>query len=198
MVGDANQPPRQAWQQSEQRAGRSGQASFGPRQGEAASLPSHAGRLRTGSRASQHGLSRSPTLTASSLLKIPVQNGGWAWRTNHRDAHLPRRARRPLKDARASLRGVPTSSSGGDETAGAAKGPSRRTASSLGGAGSSEPCHVAGESSRGGWGEEKWAGGLGDSLRPDDDGVVMEPRGRARACATLLAGRPVAERRPRS
>lgn len=47
-------------------------------------------------------------------------------------------------------------------------------------------------------GEEKWAGGLGDSLRPDDNGVVMEPRSRARACATLLAGRPVAERRPRS
>lgn len=64
MVGDANQPLRQVWQHSEQRAGRSGQASFGPRQGEAASLPSHAGRLRTGSPASQHGLSRSPTLTA--------------------------------------------------------------------------------------------------------------------------------------
>lgn len=43
---------------------------------------------------------------------------------------------------------------------------------------------MAGERRRGGGGEEKWAGGCGDSETPGDDEVVMVPRGRARACAT--------------
>lgn len=40
----------------------------------------------------------------------------------------------------------------------------------------------------------------GDRLRRDDDDdeVVMEPRGRARACAAVPTGRPLVELRPGS
>lgn len=41
----------------------------------------------------------------------------------------------------------------------------------------------------------------GDRLRRDDDDddeVVMEPRGRARACASVPTGRPPVELRPQS
>lgn len=102
---------------------------------------------------------RSPPTRGSSkprLEAVPqrlfAQGPGTKWRrargTNHRDARLPRRERRPLRDVRPSLRGVPASPSGGE-------GPSRRTVDSLHGAGSSEPSHVAGDRRRGGGGRRK-------------------------------------------
>lgn len=113
-----------------------------------------------------------------SKFKVPYTKWRRTLGTNHRDARLPRRELRPLRDVRDSLGGVPASPSGWG-------GPSRRT---------STVSMVPGPPSRVTWPENAAAeaeggemGGrrelVGNSLRPGADGVVMEPRGRARACA---------------